>query len=1321
MTKKLGFVVLALFAVVLFSYGQSQADLSTVTWMNPSPQGNNVNAIIWNSADTYVAVGDGGLIMTSPDGSSWTIKTSGTTVNLQDVAYGGGYYVAVGPSGTVLYSTDASTWTKIVNGSNLRSVAYGGGYFVIVSGGTVDGNSSSVTDCGTVYRASTPNGTWSTATISSCDITNNVGIQKVIYANSKFVAVGQDSTATPYLASWTSTDGGTWSTVNQVGTAAANAKFRSVAYGVVGSSSAQFIAVGDNSAPVVATPTATASYVYYSSDGTTWTAAGTKPDAVTLLKGIVIAGGKGLIVGTCNSGATCANGSSGKKVWYATSSSSTWSDGSSNITTGSSGWFNATTYGSSFVAVGSYGSVQTATDPTSSWTNVSSGTKTSSYQALYGIAYGAYGSTNTGIVGGASGIVLKFTGTGSGLTNTTAGSSTHRGVAVGNNIFALVNTGGGTTGVYTSSDGGSTWTARTTTSGDVLYGVAYGYTSSAQSTPTFVAVGSDNGTATPANGIAYYSSTDASSWTRVVITTDDVTAYGVTYGLISSNAMFVAGGVNATTAASCIFTSIDGGATWTARSACSSTGDTIMGVAYGNGTLVAVGHTSSSTTPLVKTSTDGTNWTDITSTSGISSVGLYGIAYSNGTWVAVGKNSSGQAKIYSATNLSGSWTARPSSGNIAAASGLNATAYGSGYFFYAGDNGTLMKSDLSAAVASLSPTSNNYGNVSVGTPSTANFTLTNSGTVDLVVTSIYTGGAPFTVATGGSNPCTSLAPTLTAGSSCTLSVTFTPTSVASSSGTLTVTSNATTVTASLSGTGTQASLAISPATKAFGNVSLNSIQSQTFTITNNSGSSVTLSNISLSTSASGAYSLVTVGSGLTCAGTTPTIANGSNCTVSVTYTPTVTGATTTTLTAAASSQSLTATASISGTGVEAAISLTPTSKNFGSVNVGNSSSQIFEISNTGTADLVVSNISLTSGSPFTVALTGTGNTCATTAPTVAAGGNCTFTVTYTPTTTAAVSATLTITSNASTSPTTATLQGTGGAPSSVPTLTAPTGTITTNVPTYTWSAVTDATWYWMWVDDGRGYGTINTWYKASDICSGSTCSVTPKVALWAGQANWWVAAWNSTGGLGNWSSMGTFTVGTVSVPGVPTLVSPSGTASVMPTYKWNAVSGATWYGIYVQDTTGLKVNSWYKAEDVNCKWGGWCYVKPTTTLAAGAAKFWVQAYNSGGFGTLSSEMAFTVDSNVVPAPGSLAVSGNAYSWSAIPNATYYWVLVYDIVNNSTVINSWTSASAAGCGAGIGTCTWTSSTTLATGHYNWWVAGWNSTAFTGEWRDRKSVV
>src|ERR1700722_16673433 len=57
-----------------------------------------------------VAVGTGGTILTSADGTTWVRRASGPTSWLVGVAYGAGQYVAVGDNGTILLSPDGIGW-----------------------------------------------------------------------------------------------------------------------------------------------------------------------------------------------------------------------------------------------------------------------------------------------------------------------------------------------------------------------------------------------------------------------------------------------------------------------------------------------------------------------------------------------------------------------------------------------------------------------------------------------------------------------------------------------------------------------------------------------------------------------------------------------------------------------------------------------------------------------------------------------------------------------------------------------------------------------------------------------------------------------------------------------------------------------------------------------------------------------------------------------------------------------------------------------------------------------------------------------------------
>jgi hypothetical protein len=76
----------------------------------------------------WVAVGGAGKLATSPDGSTWTQRTSSFGAeSLNDIAYANGTWVAVGTNGKVASSTDGITWTQRAgaHGSSTINGVYG--------------------------------------------------------------------------------------------------------------------------------------------------------------------------------------------------------------------------------------------------------------------------------------------------------------------------------------------------------------------------------------------------------------------------------------------------------------------------------------------------------------------------------------------------------------------------------------------------------------------------------------------------------------------------------------------------------------------------------------------------------------------------------------------------------------------------------------------------------------------------------------------------------------------------------------------------------------------------------------------------------------------------------------------------------------------------------------------------------------------------------------------------------------------------------------------------------------------------------------------
>ena len=320
--------------------------------------------------------------------------------------------------------------------------------------------------------------------------------------------------------------------------------------------------------------------------------------------------------------------------------------------------------------------------------------------------------------------------------------------------------------------------------------------------------------------------------------------------------------------------------------------------------------------------------------------------------------------------------------------------------------------------ATATPASLSFGNQAVSTMSAAKVvTLKNNLPSSLSVSSIAVSG-DF----AQTNNCgTSLA----ASGNCTIDVTFTPTTTGSRTGTLTVTDGASNSpqTVSLTGTGV-VQVAAAPASLSFGNQAVGTSSAvKTVTLTNNLGTTLSVSSIAIS----GDFAQTN-----TC-GTS--VAAGANCTVSVTFTPTATGSRTGTLTITDSANNSPQTVSLTGNGV-VPVTVTPATLAFGSVAVtATSAAKTVTVTNKQPTAVTVTSIT----TPSAYAQT---NTCGSL---LAAQGTCTVSVTFSPTTTGSQPGTLTITDNASNSPQTVNLTGTGTALATITSLSVTSGVVGTAV------------------------------------------------------------------------------------------------------------------------------------------------------------------------------------------------------------------------------------------------------------------------------------
>ncbi|MEO8460980.1 MAG: M36 family metallopeptidase, partial [Dokdonella sp.] len=186
----------------------------------------------------------------------------------------------------------------------------------------------------------------------------------------------------------------------------------------------------------------------------------------------------------------------------------------------------------------------------------------------------------------------------------------------------------------------------------------------------------------------------------------------------------------------------------------------------------------------------------------------------------------------------------------------------------------------------------------------------------------------------------------------------------------------------------QGSLLIAPTTVPFGNQGVNTTSGPSVVTLSNTGTASL--DVTALTAASAPFSRV----GGNCSGSLPiTIAAGSNCTLSYQFAPTVAGPANQVLTVTANAPG-SGTIALSGTGIQGALTISPTTVPFGNQGVNTTSGpQDVILSNTGTASLDVTALTAASA-PFSRV----GGTCSGSLPiTIAASSRCTLSYQFAPT------------------------------------------------------------------------------------------------------------------------------------------------------------------------------------------------------------------------------------------------------------------------------------------------------------------------------------
>ncbi len=334
----------------------------------------------------------------------------------------------------------------------------------------------------------------------------------------------------------------------------------------------------------------------------------------------------------------------------------------------------------------------------------------------------------------------------------------------------------------------------------------------------------------------------------------------------------------------------------------------------------------------------------------------------------------------------------------------------------------------SGPFAMLSPLAVMFANQVVGakSPPIQQVTLTNTGNETLDISNVAISGANPSAFSASGCSSTNI-PTLNAGASCAISITFLPESVGTFQAELIVTDNSgdvsgSTQTVPLSGSGTNGApnAVVTPLTISFGSYPVGSVApAQIVTLTNTGTVALEISQITLG-SANAAEFAVATPSQNACPINGGSLAAAANCNIAITFSPRASGAFAATLVVADNAAGSPQIVTLQGTGASASASVTPTSVSFSTGTVGVASAPAtITLANTGTTTMSVNTIQIVGANVADFVAT---PTCA---PSLAAGTNCKVSVVFNPTAAGNRSASLQITDSAAQSPQTVALSGVG--------------------------------------------------------------------------------------------------------------------------------------------------------------------------------------------------------------------------------------------------------------------------------------------------------
>jgi len=268
------------------------------------------------------------------------------------------------------------------------------------------------------------------------------------------------------------------------------------------------------------------------------------------------------------------------------------------------------------------------------------------------------------------------------------------------------------------------------------------------------------------------------------------------------------------------------------------------------------------------------------------------------------------------------------------------------------------------------------------------------------------------------------------------------------------------------------------------------------------------------------------------------------------------------------------------------------------------------------------------------------------------------------------------------------------------TLLAPAGNIASaSTQRYVCKADSAAVWYELYITkDGQLFSDrwVNVTNSAVDIATGNIAVDVSGHA--PGSYQWWVRGW-SPDGIGPWSNVGSFSIGSV------TLLAPANGAVLQvrrPQLAWSQADPvATWFHLYVTRNGSAYLDQWIQG---TTNWTA------STDMPGGDYTWYVLPWSPAGAGSWSGAGTFSIQSAVPgtitqlsPAVSVPASSLQRYTWRADSAANLYEL--YILRNGQLFYDQWIASTNSVVDISTGNFA-VDVTGHSPGTYQWWARAWS---------------